>query len=352
MAGALNDVLGYFLLVVAGFFVWAALSPFEVMGWWAGWFGDEIYQDEIPPDGLLRTVPPNRDSYIVYMSGVGRVGGETFLEQEKDFLRRLAQVLPQSVIIDDIFPYSVNNLALTGQPFFARVWRWALDRKVNGPKLMGYLINIRNIWQLMISADKRYGPMFNQGIAEVIFHGLSRYEYDANSQTPVFLVSHSGSAQIALGATRYLREWITGPVYVLMLGGIFSSDPGLVAAEHVYHIYGKLDGLHNFSLLAPGRWSWMPASDWNRARRQGRVTLVDVGPIGHTGVTGYLDRMSELPDGTTYLERTVQVIKGIVRKHTPKAAPGLASVAGAPGAQTTPVVTMGVGGAEMVARIT
>ena len=69
------QILTYIGLVVVGFFLWATLTPFEVMGWWAGWFGDRIYSDDFPPDGLcaqcVRGPTAISSSYRV----LGSVGG-------------------------------------------------------------------------------------------------------------------------------------------------------------------------------------------------------------------------------------------------------------------------------------
>ena len=306
------DIFTFFSIVLGGLLVWAALSPFETLGWWAGWFGDQMYQDNLPSDGLVRAVRPNADRYILFLSGVGRVSGETFSRREQGFLQRLAQALPQAVIIDDIFPYSVNNLSLTGQPFFARLWRWALRCKLDGPAVAGYLINVRNIWQVLVSVDRRYGPIYNQAMAEVLLHSLLRYHYDPASNAPVYLIGYSGAGQMAVGAVTYLREWIRGPIYVISLGGIFGSDPGVLAANRIYHLYGDRDKAHKLSAIAPGRWSIFPTSEWNRARRQGLIRLINMGPMGHTGVGGYLDNKTRLPDGTIYLDKTVQVVADIV----------------------------------------
>jgi hypothetical protein len=218
------------------------------------------------------------------------------------------------VIIDDVFPYSVNNLALTGQPFFSRLWRIALRSKLHGPAIIGYLINVRNLWQVLISADKRYGPMFNQAAAEVVLDGLLRYDYDPQSEKPVYLVGYSGAGQIAVGAAGYLTEWIKAPVRVISLGGIFSSDPSLLIIDHLYHLFGTKDRAQKLNLLAPGRWSMLPASEWNRMRRNGRATAIHMGPMCHTGRGGYLDASSELPDGTAYVDRTVEVVASIVQR--------------------------------------
>jgi hypothetical protein len=315
------DLFAYVGLVLLGILVWAAMAPLETLGWWAGWFGDRIYHDELPSDGPVRLVRPNVNSYILFLSGVGRVSGETISRREREFLRRLAGALPQTVVIDDIFPYSVNNLALTGQPFFARIWRWAFRRKLHGPQLAGYLINLRNIWQVMISADKRYGPIFNQAVAQVFLHALTRYNYDPTGQTPVYVIGYSGGGQMAVGAAGYLCEWIRGPVYVISLGGVFGSEPSLLQVRHLYHLYGTSDRSHKLGLIAPGRWPIFPASPWNRARRQGLITEREIGPMGHTGRRGYLDANHGFANGVAYVDHTVAEIAKIVSETATQPAP-------------------------------
>lgn len=313
------DILTYIGIVLAGFLIWAALSPFELLGWWAGWFGEKIYDAGVPGGDVEQPVSYEPKAYLVFISGVGKATGETLSYRESEFLRRLSKALPDTVIISDLFPYSVNNLPLTGQPFFARLWRWALRRKLNGPVLAGYLINIRNIWQLMISADRRYGPMYNQAVAEVVVHGLRRYGYDPEQRCPVFMVGYSGAGQLAIGPVTYLKEWLQAPVYFIALGGVFASDPSLETADHVYYLHGQKDSVHKWGLIAPGRWPMIVASSWNRARRRGKVTMIDMGPMGHTGRGGYLDHKRALPDGTLYVDRTVEVIAEIVHRHTNEA---------------------------------
>ena len=309
------DVLTYVGVVIVGFLVWAALSPFEVMGWWAGWFGEKIYDGGVNQTAGRRDTTHKPDCYMIFMSGVGRATGETLSFREQEFLRRLSDAMPRMEIVDDLFLYSVNNMPLTGQPFFARMWRWALRRKLNGPILAGYLINVRNIWQLLISADHRYGPMFNQAVAEVVIHGLQRYGYDPTDPRPIFLLGYSGAGQLAIGPVTYLKEWLCVPVYTISLGGVFASAPGMEDADRIYHLLGRQDRAPRWAMIAPGRWPFMVSSHWNRARRQGKFVAVDMGDMGHTGRGGYLDHKSTLPDGTLYIDRTVTTIVDIVRRH-------------------------------------
>lgn len=320
MTEALSQILAVIGLMLLGLFVWAAFSPFETLGWWAGWFGDKIYDDAIPSDGVVRTVPEEAKAYIIFLSGIGRVSGQTLSYRETDFLRRLAQTMPNAVVIDDVFPYTVNNLALTGQPFFGRIWRWALRRKLDGPALAGMIINVRNAFQVWVSVDHRYGPLYNQANAEVLLHALLRYDYPMErDDVPVYVIGYSGAGQMAVGTMTYLREWLPGPLYTISLGGVYGSDPGLLATDHLFHLHGRNDRAIWLRHLAPGRWPIFATSEYNRAKRQGRISYIDMGPMGHTGRGGYIDAKSTLPDGTPMVDHTVSVIKGIVNGMDPGA---------------------------------
>jgi hypothetical protein len=313
--GNILTLLGFLLLAL---FVWLAFSPFETLGWWAGWFSDTIYDDPNPPDEQIYTLSNQADSYIIFLSGVGRVSGESISFREQDFLQRLDKALPQAVLVDDIFPYSVNNLPITAQPYFGWLWRWALRRKRNGPQIMGYLINLRNIFQILVSADRRYGPVINQGLAEVLLFGLLRHHYNPQSKLPIFLIGYSGAGQMAVGPARYLKEWLQTPIYVISLGGVFSSDPSLLSVDQLFHIVGDNDTIERYRLIDASNWPVFATSEWNRAVRQGRITHVHIGPMGHTGLGGYLDAKSELPDGTKYVDKTVKTIAEIVRSQVQK----------------------------------
>lgn len=310
----LLDFLSLFGLAALAIILSAALAPFETLGWWAGWFGDKIYDEPIPSDGLLRKIDPDATCYILFLSGVGRTSTATLSFREQSFLQRLARSMPKAVVIDDVFPYSVNNLALTEQPIFARFWRKALNWKLRGPRFAGNLINIRNIFQILVSADKRYGPMYNQGVAEVLLRGLSRYQFDPNGSNPIFLVASSGAAQIAVGASTYLKEWVNVPVYIVSVGGVFGSDPGLLAADHTFHLFGERDSTVRYSYLDAGRWPFNHGSIWNRARRQGRITVINLGRFCHTGRGSYLDFKTKLDDGRSPLDLTVEKVSEVIQR--------------------------------------
>ena len=143
--------------------------------------------------------------------------------------KRCASVLPDSEVLE-VFPYSVQNRALTGQRFFAWFWRFALKLKLSRVAFAGFIINLRNAFQVAVSADRRYGPIYNQGMAETLHSALRGHGYSVGSGVPVTIVGYSGGGQVAVGAAAYLKEIIHAPVTVVSLGGIMASDEGLLAS--------------------------------------------------------------------------------------------------------------------------
>jgi pimeloyl-ACP methyl ester carboxylesterase len=319
------DLLTLALVALIGFLIAGALSPFEALGWWAGWYGQPLEQDTPESDdaslAISQEAQPQR--FVVFLSGIHSVSDEVFAGRELALLERLDAKLPDTVIVE-VFPYSVTNRALTGQRSFARFWRWALRRKLSGATLAGFLINLRNVWQVAVSADRRYGPIYNQGSADMLGRALRRHGYEVGSGVPITLIGYSGGGQIAMGAAPYLKEAIGAPVQVISLGGVLSADPGLLSLDKLYHLHGTRDMVQRLGpIFFPGRWRLLPHSAWNRAKEEGIVELIDLGPVKHTGRGGYLDDKSLRPDGKSFLEATVEaIVKAIQAAPHPRAASG------------------------------
>jgi hypothetical protein len=305
-----SDLLILVLVLVVIFLLAGTFSPFEALGWWAGWYGHEF---EPPTLGALEPSPPtDTQHFVVFLSGINNASAEAYAEREEDFLQGLNLALPHTAMVDGVFPYSVTNLALTGQRLFAWLWRWALERKLRGPKMIGFLINVRNFWQVAVSADKRYGPIYNQGCGDIILRSLRERGYRLGSGVPVTLIGYSGGAQIAVGAAPHLKALLRAPVSVIALGGVISADPGLLELEHLYYLYGRHDMVQRFGqAVFPGRWRLLPHSPWNQARLQGIIQRIPMGPMTHTGARGYLSE-KKLPGGRTHLEYTLGTIRRIV----------------------------------------
>ena len=308
-------LVGVFALLLSG-----AFAPLEALGWWAGWYGDRADEEPSPSQGEAAEIAPARSGvagrYVVFLSGIDSVSDEPVPERQVHFLERLRDEVPDAVVLQ-VFPYSVTNRALTGERVFARFWRWALRQKLGSRRheqLAGMLINLRNTWQVLVSADRRYGPFYDRGTAALLARQLRRAGYSDGSGLPVTLIGYSGGGQIAVGAAPFVRDALSAPVTVLSLGGVLSADPGLLALQRLVHVIGSRDRVHKAgAVMFPGRWPVFPHSPWNVARRHGKIRPVVIGPCNHTGDDGYLDDSVYVADGRSYFEVTVQVMAALVR---------------------------------------
>lgn len=321
----LPDLGALALVALVALLVAGALSPIETLGWWAGWYGDTIDELEADParaapgEAEGDDAPPRRrvDPWVVFLTGIHAVDHVTFDRAEARLVARLRRALPEGRVVE-VFPYSVTNRALTGERVFARVWRWALRGKVSGRRLgiaAGSLINMRNLWQVLVSADRRYGPFYNQGTAELVLRSLRRRGFVGGGR--LVLIGYSGGAQIALGAAPFLAERTGARVEVVSLGGVMCADPGLLAAAVTWHLSGSRDRLQAWAGWAfPGRWPLLRWSPWNLARERGTLRRVTIGPCDHTGRDGYLDERARVADGRSYFDVTADVLAAAARGET------------------------------------
>ncbi len=308
-------------LLIAGL-----LSPFEALGWWAGWYGDGI-ETHIPckfPDQL--NAPASGDSsakqpgsqrvspkrYVVYLDGISQSCAD-YPARVQNFLDTLAAALPADMVfIQDIMAYSALNRPLTIQRPFARVWR-LINRVENwNPKSpLDIFINLRNTFQVAVSTDNRYGPVFNRGTAQVILNSLRQRGYQPG--VPVTLLGYSGGAQVALGAVTYLKYALDVPIEVISLAGVVSGNNGVSEIDRLYHLRGDRDLLAKVgAVMFPKRWPLATWSHWNLARLVGRVRFISLGPVSHNGPTGPIDPVSQLPNGLTHLNQTLGIVVDIL----------------------------------------
>ena len=310
-----TDPVSLLLIALLALLIGGALAPLEALGWWAGWFEGLPERRRVPPvpeaDGRERT-------FLVFLSGIHSVEGETFAQREQRLLERLRAELDDAEVLE-VFPYSVTNRPLTGQRVFAWFWRWALAMKLSRRALAGIagmVINLRNVWQVAVSADRRYGPIYNRGTARLIVGAL--LERGCRQGDRIVLVGYSGGGQIALGAGPHVRQLTEGRVAVVSLGGVMSADPDMAELDRVWDLHGDHDRIQQLgAALFPARWAVFPYSSWNQAKRQGVLREVPLGPPDHTGKRGYLDRNEFLPDGRSYLDQTVDVLAAIARDRDP-----------------------------------
>lgn len=307
-------LVGGFALVVS-----LALAPMESLGWWAGWLGPD-------PDGPPRPtrLEPDADAappacFVVFLSGIGSISGDELLASETAFLDRLQAALPEARIVRDVFPYAPSGRQLlTGQRLFSWLWRRVLDWRLNGTRLLPALINVRNLFQVLVSADHRYGPLYSFGIARVAAEQLAAHGYAPGSGLPVVLLGSSGGGQISVGAATYLGAEIGAPLAIVTFGGVMASDRGIEEVTRLASLYGTGDRVYALGRAAyPGRWPLATGSFWNRAALEHRLTERAIGPMGHAGSDGYLDPAPRA-GGEAFLDTTVREVAAAVRQVSPR----------------------------------
>lgn len=303
--------IGLVALVVAGL-----LAPLETLGWWAGWYDDEV-NTTVNAGELAEPIadPSQVSRYIVYLDGIG-ISSFEYLPDIEEFLDTLALALADDVaLIRGIMPYSVMNAPLDEDRPLSFLWRYADKLRFANPmSVLGLLVNIRNVLIVGVSADKRYGPLYNQGIAQVVFNGLVKNGYPVGSGTPITLIGYSGGGQMCCASAPYLKRAIGAPIDVISLGGVISANINILKLEHLYHLSGEKDVVEKLGpKIFPGRWKLFPLSYWNRAKRRGKISFISMGPVGHQVPGGILDPKLVLPDGRSSLAQTIDTIQAILR---------------------------------------
>lgn len=242
---------------------------------------------------------------LVYFTGVAGYSGDFLARREQAMLDRIRALYPGLVVLHDVFPYSVSNLPLNGERVFRWLWMWLHKWRLKLPNnVFDVLIVIRNIGQLLVSADPRYGPSYNSGLAQVLQERL-------HPDAPTVFLAYSGGAQMAVGAARKLEGYLRQKPRLLALGGVFTDDPGIAAFELVVQLRGSRDYWvpELGRLLYPGLWRWQFWSTWNRYRRSGRYQVVRSGMHCHVGGSDYFG-FQKLPgeEHKTYGEQSAELI--------------------------------------------
>ncbi|NCC35465.1 MAG: CAAX protease, partial [Chloroflexia bacterium] len=166
-----------FFGAIALLLVSAAMAPITALGWWAGWFGEDtvpVSPSKLPqlaPERTARSAP----HYLVYLSGIGAITADSVPDEEIKWLAEFEKRLNDSCLVRDVFPYNVVGAGLTNERFFSRMWKYIEQLRFKNPAVvLGNLINLRNVLQVAVSADPRYGPIYNLGIANAIVESLQR----------------------------------------------------------------------------------------------------------------------------------------------------------------------------------
>lgn len=281
--------------------------------WWLS-YAERLSLKKQAQQPLDRDRPPSTkssiDCYIVFLPGVGEFSSDQLAPAEHWFLDRLAKQHPNCVTVRDVFPYSAANKDLTGERLLAPLWRKAEGAK-GWMKNADILIKIRNLWRFAISADDRYGPVYNRGIADSVVDRMNAVHPLPRAQQPLklVLIGTSGGAQVALGAASYLKQQLNAHIVVISAGGVFDGANGFDAVSHVYHLQGERDWIEDISrFVFASRWHWIVGSPFNQARQRGCYTSLSSGPHTHDGPEGYFGSAIAKPPDTPYVGLTLQIV--------------------------------------------
>ncbi|HEY1294783.1 MAG TPA: hypothetical protein VGJ60_17020 [Chloroflexota bacterium] len=299
-------------VALLGVLVIGLLAPVESLRWWSGFSGEEdtpLTADSGADTAEAALDQPAPDPVVVYLSGIGSISGDELLAEEARFLDMLEPMLPGAVIVRDVFPYSAAGVGLTGTRVFSNFWQ-LLDRmRLRGDALLSSLINVRNIFQVAVAADPRYGPIFAYGVARVIAREAHKAGFRPTGKQRLVLLGYSGGAQVAVSAAPFLKRLLGTSVHVISLGGVLDSDPGLRVVERLDHLVGDKDVMELIGrIVYPGRWPIARASAWNAARSSGLVEVKPLAGMAHNTPGGYMDPNFRTASGESFPEVTARAI--------------------------------------------
>ncbi|MEU6449448.1 MULTISPECIES: hypothetical protein [unclassified Streptomyces] len=300
----MNDFLLWAVALGPALLAEGLLARYEVLAYGAGWRAPTTELPEGVP--YARGADPDRPpaAYLVYLDGIGkrrvrdsRDGGQ--------LVRAVLAGAPELRVLGQVQPYSPLADPLADRP----VWSW-LRRRV------GLVLFLHNVMQIFVAADRRYRPLYNRAVGSQIATQLLLAGYRPGSGVPVVLLSYSGGAQVATGAVDELRNRLDCPLLLIMFGGFHNGANDLTRAEHVHRLTSSGDRIERVGTwMFPQRWPLFRGSGWNRAAREGKVTVHRFDPATHVGPRSYISRSALLPDGRTHLARTADTVVELIRDH-------------------------------------
>jgi pimeloyl-ACP methyl ester carboxylesterase len=220
----------------------ALVAPLESLRWWARAPATSTWDVTTPVECVAASSSVKH--WVVWLSGIGSFTGDRLAPYEQRFLNELSRCVPGVHIHSDDFVYSVENNPLTGRRALARLWRFIQARTDRNPgDVTDVLVHIHNLLQVAVSADSRYGPIYNLGVAQSIRARLIAHGYPTEQHLAITLIGYSGGAQIAIEAGAILRRCTGSPVHVLSVGGVIAAGPGLIAIDSLTMFLSLLLGV-------------------------------------------------------------------------------------------------------------
>ena len=306
------------LLTLAGLIllVWGTVSPVGTLIWWVKEGAESLGLTKKQPGQLPRSSNSNLatsklNCYVIFLTGVGDFSTDRLTPGEEVFLKGLVKAHPNCAIVEDVFPYSAANVNLGGERLLAPLWNFA-EESDGWLSTANVLIKIRNLWRFAISADNRYGLVYNRGIALAIVDRMNAAQpipQSSPEKVKIILMGTSGGAQVALAAAPYLEQWLNPKIIVVSIGGVFAGTDGFNVADRVYHLQGQRDWVEDIgSIVFPSRWAWTVGSPFNQALREGNYTVKISGPHEHDGDRGYFGTDLVRANGISYVNLTLQKV--------------------------------------------
>ena len=299
----MNDVLVWAAVLGPVLIAEALLARHELLVYGVGLrMATSVLPEGIPyARGASVDRPPS--AYVVFMDGIGkrrfgdsRDGGQ--------LVKALLAGAPEMRLLGHVQPYSPLADPLSDQ----RLWAWLRRRA-------GLLLFLHNVMQVFVAADPRYRPLYNRAVGAQIADQLKLAGYEPDSGILVTLLSYSGAAQVATGAVEEIHAQLRSPILVIMLGSFHNGVNDLKHAEHVYQLTSPRDWIEPIGTwIFPQRWRVYRWSGWNRARQDGKVTVLELGPATHVGAYSYISPTALLPDGRSYLDRTTAIVISLIRE--------------------------------------
>jgi hypothetical protein len=298
-------------LAVLILLVWGTLSPVGTLIWWADEGVQLLGLKNNPPVSTFSSNSTAKSSqlncYIVFLPGVGDFSANQLTSGEEVFLDSLVADHPSCIAVSDVFPYSASNESLGGKRVLAPLWEFA-DRAQGWLAATNVIIKIRNLWRFAISADPRYGPIYNQGIAKAIIERMNAQQPIPEKPLQIIMLGTSGGVQVALGAADYLKRALEAKITIVSLGGVFAGTNGFTVSDRIFHLHGDRDWVENIgAIVFPSRWRWTVGSPFNQARLQNRYVVASSGSQSHDGAKGYFGE-NLAGNGVTYVELTLQQV--------------------------------------------
>ncbi len=316
---AVNDTfqltLNLIYISLIALFCSIIFTPLESLTWWAGWYEPPTLRYS----GSLVGTPDRQDVsvYVLYLDGINQ-GSYEYLPIVENFLDNLAHATPSDVaIIKGIMPYSTTNRPLTQDRPLGFLWNILDSIALRNPEHpIAGIINLRNVAAVAVAADPRYGPIQNQGLAQVLFESLLHFGYPLGSKKPIALIGYSGGGQMSMAAAPFLKQATGAPIEVISLAGVISGNTGAMVIERLYHLVGEKDAVEKLGpIMFSGRWPILFLSNWNCAKRRDKISLLSLGAVAHNAEAGPMGTAARLPDGRTHLQQTLDIISGILTKN-------------------------------------